>query len=630
MEKKIEMTFPFDVTINLGQSKVVGAQNITIKVYGGITTFLGPNGSGKTQLLRALKSSLATHSNGKMIRYVSAGRLGPMENWRSDFDGQRGDVDFDGATFGNKSSTKRRHKTETVLGDFATLSERPDILIKIQERLRKLFMRDLTIDWDGGNLKVFFARVDNDNNTNYSSAREASGLLHLVAILAALYDDEVGCLLIDEPEVSLHPQLQSFLLQEISKVAGANTIEGKKLVFVSTHSTEFIELNSVDQLASVVFCKDILENPIQIDPTIKDFQSKKLKALLTRLGQEHKLALFCHKPLLVEGPSDQIICSAISRKLSLNTEAAGSQILPVTGKGQFPVVLKLMRLIGKEPAILADADAITDSLDIIGAFTSQQNANQIASEMGHRDAPKFAKDVYDDFCQLVLSNWVDIKNECEKDYYWIYRDKEKEEIIAKRRSAFCWLLSNENDVVSKINNGAKWLTLKNRLITLLDFLEKIGCFILRKGTIEAYYKYSATLTNDEKPNAASYEVNGLMSETIESVQTSYSDIIRPMGFCSSAKEINEAEAIRDLLLAIVSPALASINKKTTNSELKIYSNNLFGAKSSLFNLSASVDKDDVYLNVELTSKILDVGGFPIKIKKGANPIEIVNASLKLK
>ncbi|MFT5964048.1 MAG: ABC-type polar amino acid transport system ATPase subunit [Flavobacterium sp.] len=625
------MTFPFEVTINLSKSMIAGIQNKTIKINGGFTTFLGPNGSGKTQLLRGLKNSLGSHLNSKKIRYVSAGRLGPMENYRSDYDGQRNDTpNFDNATFGDKSATKRRHRTETILGDFATLSERPDILIKVQERLRKLFKRDLTIDWDGGHLKVYFARVDQDNNGNYSSAREASGLLHLVAILSALYDDEVGCLLIDEPEVSLHPQLQSFLLDEISKVAGANTEQGKKLVLISTHSTEFIELSSVEQLACIVFCKDILSDPIQIDPTIGEFQSKKLKSCLTRLGQEHKLALFCHTPLLVEGPSDQIMCSAISRKLSLNLEAAGSQILPVTGKGQFPVVVKLMRLIGKTPAILADADALTDDLDIISVFTNQDKANIIANEMGHRDASKFAKDIYNDFCKLVTTNWDDINTHCALHYYWINRDNNKEEIIAKKRSAFCWLFITENEEIQKNINGAAWLNIKNRLSILLYFLEQLGCFILRKGTIEAYYKHSETLTNDEKPNAASYEVNGLMDETVENVDIAYSDIIRSMLFCSTAKEINEAEAIRDLLLAIVSPALASVKKETTDSELQTNSNNLFGAKSSLFNLKVLLEGEDIYLIVELSSNILDVEGFPLKIKKGSNPIEIVNNALKLK
>lgn len=624
------MTFPFDIIINLNQSGIPDIKNPTIKIYGGITTFLGPNGAGKTQLLRGLKYSLSAQLNGKKIRYVSAGRLGPMESFRSDFDGQRGQPMFDSATFGNKSATTRRHQTETILGDFATLSERADILIKVQERLRKLFKRDIVVDWDGGNLKIFFSRVDQTTSKNYSSAREASGLLHLAAILASLYDDEVGCLLIDEPEVSLHPQLQAFLLNEIKKVAGSNTDKGKKLIFLSTHSTEFIEVNSVTQLASIVFCKDILESPIQIDPSLGDFQSKKLQALLTRLGQEHKLALFCHSPLLVEGPSDEILCSALSRKLSLNLEAAGSQILPVTGKGQFPVVIKLFRLIGKVPAILADADAITDNLDIIGVFTNLSQATDLAAVLGHRDASKFAKDIYNDFCQAVSTKWDDIKNQAELHYYWINRDKGKDELIAKRRSAFCWLFNTSDEEIQKAPHGAEWLTLKVRLSSLLNFLEKLGCFILRKGTIEAYYQHSATLTVDEKPNAASYEVNGLLEENSEKVQEIYGDIIRAMTFCSDLKEINEAEAIRDLLLAMVSPALASLKKETTETELKIFSNNLFGSKSSLFELTRHIQGEDLYLDVNLSTDILEVSGFPIRIKKGANPIEVVNNSLKLK
>ena len=50
--------------------------------------------------------------------------------------------------------------------------------------------------------------------------KEASGLLNVVVLLAALFDEDVGARLIDEPESSLHPQLQSFVLREMEQIAG--------------------------------------------------------------------------------------------------------------------------------------------------------------------------------------------------------------------------------------------------------------------------------------------------------------------------------------------------------------------------------------------------------------------------
>ena len=100
-----------------------------LKLQKSLTTILGPNGSGKTHLLRGLKQSLQAYSGGKKVRFISAGRIGSVENFRSDFDGHRGgSLQYDHASHGSKDDNKRRHQIETLNGDFQTIAARPDIL----------------------------------------------------------------------------------------------------------------------------------------------------------------------------------------------------------------------------------------------------------------------------------------------------------------------------------------------------------------------------------------------------------------------------------------------------------------------------------------------------------------------
>jgi predicted ATP-dependent endonuclease of OLD family len=77
----------------------------------------------------------------------------------------------------------------------------------------------------------------------YLANDEASGIIQLAPLLAAIYNDEIGALLIDEPEISLHPQYQAFIMQELEAISGDPFLEpGKKLVIVATHSTNIPSL----------------------------------------------------------------------------------------------------------------------------------------------------------------------------------------------------------------------------------------------------------------------------------------------------------------------------------------------------------------------------------------------------
>ncbi|KAJ3473461.1 hypothetical protein NLI96_g12989 [Meripilus lineatus] len=615
------MNLPIEIAFNT--ETLAGHAKRKIVLHRGLTVLIGPNGAGKTQLLRSLKSVMAQHTAGKLVRYLSAGRISIFEQYRSDINGYGG-VNYDQATFGNKNDSSRRHNFESLSGDFYTLADRPDILIKVQERLRKLFKRDVLMEWDGGLLKPQFARLDRESKP-YASSREASGLLHLIGLLAALYDDEVGALLIDEPEVSLHPQLQAFLLAEILHVAGVPSAgNNKKLVIIATHSTEMVQISRVEDLLSLVFCYDREAEPVQIPANAGELQAKKVTGLVARLGQEHKLSLFSKRPLLVEGPSDVIVCSALESKADASLEAAGSQLLPVIGKGQMPVVAKLLRLMGKDPVVLADADGFADGIDLVTGFLNGSDAADIsAAAMGADSALSLAKSIYSDFCKVVEEKWDDAAVFAENHPYWVNRKKDDDVAISKRRAFFSTLFSLNNEQISGFDATGKCLTMRKRLEALLSLLEHTGCFFLRRGSIESYYETSSQCTTQEKPTAAADEMEHIAEISVAAAESAYADILRCIRHASNAAPISESEALRDLLLAAAAPAFVKFKSGGSAQDVTTTARMVLGDRSKLFEMSVIGDK----LRIDVTSEVLDVSCFPLTIDKTDDIVKVVTAAL---
>lgn len=611
------MSFPITVTTFINNQGSNNSREIIL--HKGLTTLIGPNGSGKTHLLRSLKDSLSPHLENKKVRFLSAGRMGPLENYRSDFNGYSHIPRFDEARLGSSSDTIRRHLIETLTGDFLTLSQRADILIKIQERLRKLFKKDILLDWDSNGLKVSFINLDSPNS-HYSSGKEASGLIHLVGILSALYDDEVGALLIDEPEVSLHPQLQSFLLQEIINASGHPSEGGyKKIIVIATHSTEMFKINKPSDLPSIIFCHGISQSPVQIPTDAGELSNRKVKELIARLGQEHKLSLFSKRPLLVEGPSDTFVCSALSNVFNIHLEAAGSQLLPVIGKGQMPVVAKLFRLMGKNPVALVDADGIADGTELISGYLAGNTyADSLATTSGAANAMSMATSIYNDFCQLVTDDWESISSLAERHPYWINRDQGSNDSIAKRRSTFCVLFTNETQLPNH-----RFISIKHRFTAILDILEKCGLFILRKGSIESYYLTSNQSTSIGKPNAAIDEIEAFSDISPSDLKASYSDVVRCIQHAAMTQEINEAEALRTLILSIVSPAHEAFKNDHTSTNFNSVSRTILRERADIFDLTV---QDDM-LVVSIKSAILNVANFPVRLSRTDNVPSIINRAL---
>ena len=596
-------------TLNVKVENIFGDQDVQITLYSGLTIFVGTNASGKTQTLKKIRDIMRNEVGSNKVRYLSSNRIGNMEQYRSKTN--QYNYTTDDYTLGDQATKRARLQIETASGDFFAMDERKDVFIKVSERLSVLFNRNIFIRWDAGQMKVFFGKTDSEQE--YSVAAEASGLVNVISILAALFDEVVEVLLIDEPEVSLHPQLQSYLLREMKSAAKRYN----KTIIISTHSAEMIELNSASELCNFVFFrKDSL--PKQISPDTPELNSVKLKEFLLRMSLIYSEGFFAKKVMLIEGSSDMILCRYLCNRLNLKLDVAGSQIIPVEGKGQFPVITKLFRLIGKEVCVLTDLDGFTDDNNIVNLFAVLPEAIQIANDYGNRDLQSMIRDIKTKIDELVQSqkeNMVMIYNQHP---YWVNRDPEADDDKIIRRALIAQLFTVSADELATWPDPHEWTSLKKRITVLFDILEKLGCFILRRGAVESYYAFSPNTTFNGKPSAAANEVSYWEDKSNEQIYAQFSDIVRSLQFAALDKTVDESFAVKKELLSELALILGILPQVSTEKELLSCIKQAKGRAESLFDYRIINDSKRLGVEISLKSEIIDVDGFPFKAFVGDN------------
>lgn len=600
-------------TLSFSVPDLFGNEEISITFHEGINTFVGPNGSGKSKTLRALKNRVGRVEGVQNTLLLPAGRLKPMEEKRVidhpniNNPDDRGNVSI---TL-DQDYLDRWENVETVKGIFNRLSERIDIQIKLAERLRSLFDREILLDWDRGNLRLRFSRGEEE----YSGERESSGLLHLVGILAALYDDELDAVLIDEPDISLHPQLQSFLLREIQAAAG-NPADGEKIIVMATHSPSMVKIEKVSDLPKFVFFNDSDILPQEVDAGAGILDSARLSSLAQSLRTSHKEALFAQRPLLVEGPSDETILSALDTALQNYLEAAGGYILPVGGTGEISAAVALLRLTGKKPAVLADLDAFTDDLDLINEFNQFESGRQAANEAGHDNLHDAANGAHQRLSSAVQNHWDEIRAEATSHSYWTSAEGEGSgKFERKRRAVAAVLLTREEETIESLPNGEDvWLPLRRQLVATLDIAENAGCFFLRSGEIED--TYADDVNREDKTEEARNEAEEIRNDP-PAAENRHAVAIRAIRHVAQAPEIDESKAVQEAFVAVVGPILRKLrdDHEAETEKLRSAASRHADESAQLFEIQRVENRNGApRVRVDLNNSVLDVDGFPVTVR----------------
>lgn len=204
-------------------------------------------------------------------------------------------------------------------GRLFTLLLQNDRLASYNGLLKKILGYELkwTIDLDNGSHFIQYEL----SGLTHTSEGAGDGIINLMIIADALHDAHEGSMIvIDEPEVSLHPSAQKRLylvLKEFSK---------KLQIVIATHSPYFVDFDAIaaGARAARLYKED---DEIRIAQLPKSF-SEEFKNLLsdTRnphlLGTDAKEIFFATDGvLLVEGQDDVICITNASKDLSLPLQA---------------------------------------------------------------------------------------------------------------------------------------------------------------------------------------------------------------------------------------------------------------------------------------------------------------------
>lgn len=172
------------------------------------------------------------------------------------------------------------------------------------------------------------------------------GYWSIFTIVDALYDSKPGSIIaIDEPELSLHPSMQRRIVK-IFEEYSAN-----RQIIVTTHSQYFISANSIINMGGLIRFHKNFSGDIKIG-TIDNDDRAFIKSVTANICNPHILGLkalelfFAENGLVItEGQEDVMIISHICEKLGLPIYAdffgwgAG-------GAGNIPKILHMLRNLG--------------------------------------------------------------------------------------------------------------------------------------------------------------------------------------------------------------------------------------------------------------------------------------------
>ena len=522
-------------------------QSFELAQVGPVNFLVGPNGSGKSQFARALAPRLPGS------RFLGTDRLSGMEQVRP-LDRMYGEYFSDGLPKNQFANFRQAEMTGLGIGTLVLLEERIELRIQVEAVLSHLFHREINLEWDSGNL-VAMVRRRGDNASYRLDREECHGIKELCVLLTHLYDDGHQSLIIDEPELNLHPQYQAFFMREVRRVAG-DPSEGsnKKLVFLITHSPFILDFKSPEDLRSVMSFSLDHSIPKRLSGT--NAISSSTSSLIKRLNAYQKQLFFADNPIFVEGILDAQMVTALMEARGFAVEAAGSCIIEAGGAEEVNHYLNLCLGFGKDAHFIYDLDSlfsgnlrscVKDDETVQSFLATAGLGSSFAGYCGNLD--KALKPLIDQLRTVVLptqleplGNYLMALGEPPWDGgKW-----------GKSRTAVMTAVSRHREQMVAVLSETAIADIEGRRNQVIGALEEKNIHVLPGGTLERYLPSYAggeyQLSENAKSSAVQAEIQHLASPTTDcALAERYGDLYRAVRSLPSNPDVDIEPTIRNHL-----------------------------------------------------------------------------------
>ena len=490
-------------------------ETFEIDEVGPVNYLVGPNGSGKSRFAIGLLSQLKNRGRG--ARLLGTDRLREMAD-----PGQLGNYWGDHLRSGyakNSFDQLRQAGAEgSGIDTVLLLEDRMDLRIRIEGTLSHLFGRDVELEWDSGNLVP--KAVRHETGQSYRLDRdECHGIKELFVLLTHLYDHGHGYLIVDEPELNLHPQYQAFFMQEVRKVAG-NPAEdaNRKVVFLITHSPFILDLRRKDDLKSVISFDLGYSVPRQVGRTSPEVYSAVVAC--GRLNAHHKQLFFSDNPVFVEGHHDAMMVEGLMEARGASAAAAGSCVIDCGGVGEVNHYFELCRSLGKAAHFVYDLDSMFQGRlrrcvsgdDHVGGLLAAAGVGpDFAKYLGELD--RRLTEMVDVLVAKTLSGPLEGLERLFSEFGKVTRTQWTQDRLAKARAGVMTAIGSYRDEVVAVAGRSAVEDIEGRWQLALKTLAEKNVHVLDGGPMERYLPcFGGDLfapTADAKRNAVEGELEEL-------------------------------------------------------------------------------------------------------------------------